>query len=236
MSGETSTNEAAAPESSEQTAPQGRNRALLIPLLIYTFFLFFGSIPEPMRFTEGLDEAVKAVRKGFFKYAHAKPGLGVFHGGRKHNVVDRNLCVVVVGVDASGELTRLYETFPNCEYPTVRVFNDTYNLVLSQQVRVGRLESLASFSGPALKNVIKRALVWPPIDGIAKLYCNRSESSLVFVSAFTTATTYKKNKPVERNTVLRGFNCAKQRRVPVSLLKATVQDGKPRFELNRGRP
>ncbi len=235
MSDDRSKNEAATPETGREPA-KGRSRALLIPLLIYTFFLFLGSIPEPMRFTEGLDSAVKAVRKGFFKYAHAKPGLGVFHGGRKHNVVDRNLCVVVVGVDKNGELTRLYETFPSCEYPTVRVFNDTYNLVLSQQIRVGRLESLASFSGKPLENVIKRARAWPPIDGIAKLYCERSDSSLVFVSAFTTASTYNKNKPVVRNRVLRGLNCAQRRRVPVSLLKATVQDGRPSFELNRGRP
>lgn len=207
----------------------GRSRLLLIPLVLYSFFLFLGSIPEPFQVTKGLGETVQAVRRGFYKYAHVKPGLGVFHGGRMHNVVDRNLCLIVTGVDERGALTRLYETFPNCEYPAVRVFNDTYNLVLSGLIRVGRLESLASYTGKAYERELQRARRWNPIDGIAQHYCSRGGSARVFVSAFTTAAAYADNQPLVRNVVLRGRDCAKQQRIPVAQLSAELEGGRPRF-------
>lgn len=178
----------------------------------YTLALIVGSIPAWMRKPlPDLDRATRSVRAAFYR-VRGKPGLAVFHGRGKQNRVPRYMCVMVFGRDTSGELDVLHESYPNCKYPAIRWSADTFNLVLSQQVGVGRLEGLARTRGKWHRRRVAQLRSRGPLDGASRYFCTRDQPAMVYIVARTSAVYYETGKRFGRADVIHRFNCETGRR------------------------
>lgn len=186
----------------------------------------FGAIPKTLRPTKSAERAVRWVRKTFYK-VRVKPGSAVFHGLRKHDLIERKSCLIVVGVDGDGEIHVLHETYPRCQYPNVRWFNDNFNLLLNHSIGVGRIDEVSSSRGAARVRARSRLQQQRSLDRLSTFFCQRSGLAEVFIAVNTSSALYKTGETKETADLLHGWSCADQDRVPVKRLGVKIEDGYP---------
>lgn len=207
--------------------------ALTLLALTFSGLLVAGSIPEWMREPLGVESLTPKVRAGFYRF-RAKPGLGVFKGGSPQNWSAREMCIIVVGERPDGGLERVYESYPRCRYPTFRWMADTFNLVLSARIRVGRLEGLGKSRGKPHRTRVDRLRRAPGLDGASKFFCNKHpDMDSVYLVAQTSAVHYGGKRRRRHADAIHAWSCRFGRRISADRIK--VERRKQRVTIERAR-
>ncbi len=92
--------------------------------------------------------------------------------GKRGKWKRKSLCIVAVGTDSKGHHEDLYETYPNCEVPNVRIFEDTFYVLL---MRTGNSREMKRFLGASkeqTKKELRQLQRSSSMDRVSRYFCN----------------------------------------------------------------
>lgn len=192
----------------------------------YTVALFVGSIPKWMRWNDDVYQTVEKVRKTFYK-VRVKPGLAVFNGGYLPEWTPSHMCIIVVGRSGpEQDWERVYESYPDCQYPTFRWKVTHVNLVMSGTLRVNRMQAVARHAAVGKKGEINRMRRNTGATGILKYFCAQGDYRETHMLLETSVVHYDTNKRKTNVNVVHSVNCATGRRMPSKGVNPRLVDGK----------
>ena len=145
-------------------------RLLVLALFsIYAAALLIAAWPDGEDF--GPARPIHQASRDLFDILRTRSASYVF-SGKRGKWKRKSLCIVAVGTDAAGNQTKLYETYPNCEVPSVRIFEDTSYVLL---MRTGNPREMRRFLGAGKKKgrkLLGKLQQSSRLDRVSKYFCD----------------------------------------------------------------
>lgn len=120
-----------------------------ILLTVYAGALLLASWPFGHQL--GPFSGLHGASRQLFDLLRTRSGTEVFAGNRGQ-WKRKSLCVTVVASDSTGSQKKLYETYPHCQVPDARIFEDTFFVLL---MRAGYPREMKPLLGASKKNTDK---------------------------------------------------------------------------------
>lgn len=181
---------------------------------VYSAALIVGAMPNEIR-PRALDVAHKHANEFFADYIQTVAGLPLFTGSGTSDYRRKGMCWVMVGVLPDGTQRRVYESYPSCEYPAVRVFNRDFDTYLQRLLWLDfrRLES------PKLERrneVVARLRRSGEMRKVGRYFCeskleNNADIESLYVVWRYSSIRYKTGRVYPLDAVVHHYSCAKQR-------------------------
>lgn len=156
-----------------QTLTSGAKRSIKgmfsVLLAAYSLILLIAALPNELDI-----ERLRPLRdesRRLLDHIKIRAASAVFAGNR--GVWKRkSLCFVVRGTRADGEQSLLYENYPNCKVPDVRLFEDTFYVLLMRGSYGREMKGFLGTSKKKLREEISRLQSNSGFDKASRYFCN----------------------------------------------------------------
>lgn len=192
--------------------------AAFLVLNVYAAALLIAACPNGEAF--GPLRPIHTASRDLFDLLKTRSASYVFSGNRGA-WKRKALCIVAVGTDSAGNQEQLYESYPDCVIPNVRLVEDTFYVLL---MRIGYSKEMKGLLGTSKKNrdeEIQRLQSSRSLDRVSQYFCSsrlvhRGQlQDLQRVDLLWTAEQIRYGTwEVRRNSIhAHAFDCAKDRRI-----------------------
>lgn len=134
----------------------------------YAVVLLIAALPDESMF--GSLRPLRNEARGLLDRVKIRSGTEVFAGNR--GVWKRkSLCLVVRGVHADGAQSLLYENYRDCQVPDIRLFEDTFYVLLMRAAYAREMKGFLGASGKQRKEEISRLQTNSSFDKVSRYFC-----------------------------------------------------------------
>lgn len=201
--------------------PRWRSATRLVALVVlnlYAAALLIAAWPNGADF--GPLRPFHTASRDLFDVLKTRSASYVFSGNRGA-WKRKALCIVAIGTDSQGKQEKLYESHPDCVVPDVRLFEDTFYVLLMRIGYSSEMKRLLGASKKRREKEIRRLQTSGSLDRVSQYFCSSrlvghgSLKDLERVDLLWSAEqihygTWK----VKRDAIhAHAFNCVKNRRV-----------------------
>jgi len=185
------------------TTKSRRKKILGIILLSgYSLYLVTSAIPREIGFPKYIEKPIHWTRKYI-----VRGGSFVFSGAYTSRSIQKFVCLWFVGVDSQGQVVTLFQSYPDCQPPKVRVFENVLDRAFRRVTQFYKADLIKDVEGGTM--AMRR-------DGllarIASFYCHSPKSphqgsQRVFLIWLYTYQDYDTGKIRKYLNTFHGFDC-----------------------------